>query len=61
MTHDKILQIKDEKGRVAGTIQFNRFELDMRKGLVEYLSDGWQMEVHVGIDFTLSNLEINDF
>ena len=33
----------------------------MRRGLVEYLKEGWQMEVHVGIDFTLSNIEITDF
>jgi len=35
--------------------------MDMRLGLVDYLSEGWQIEVHVGIDFTLSNLEISDF
>lgn len=61
MTPDKKLFIRDDKGKVTGSLQFNRFELDMRKGLAEYLSDEWKMEVHIGIDFTLSNLEINDF
>lgn len=55
------IEIKDKNGKVQGTLKFNRFELDMRRGLVEYLSEGWQMEVHVGIDFTLSNLEISDY
>lgn len=60
MSPDHRLEITDAKGHKTGTIQFNRFELDMRKGLQQYLED-WRMEVHVGIDFTLSNLEITDF
>jgi hypothetical protein len=35
--------------------------MDMRPSLVEYLNEGWLMEVSVGIDFTLSNLEICDY
>ena len=34
--------------------------MDMRPSLVEYLSHGWQMQVSIAIDFTLSNLEIKD-
>lgn len=41
MTHDKTLWLQDAQGRVTGSIKFNRFELDMRRGLVEYLSEGW--------------------
>ncbi len=61
MAPDSTIEIKDKNGKVQGTLTFNRFELDMRRGLVDYLSEGWQMEVHVGIDFTLSNLEISDY
>lgn len=61
MAKDNKLELKDDSNKVRGSIQFNRFEMDMRRGLVQYLSDGWTMEVHVGIDFTLSNLEITDF
>lgn len=51
------IEIKDKNGKVQGTLKFNRFEIDMRRSLLEYLSEGWQMEVYVAIDFTLSNLE----
>lgn len=39
MAPDHKLEIKDDKGNVKGNVQFNRFELDMRKGLEEYLSE----------------------
>jgi len=61
MAQNNKINIHDEKGKVTGTLQFNRFEMDMRRGLVEYLSEGWQMQIHIGIDFTLSNLEISDY
>ena len=57
---DMTLHLKDRKGRPAGTIKFNQFEMDMRPSLVEYLSNGWQMQVSIAIDFTLSNREITD-
>ena len=34
--------------------------MDMKPSLVEYLTNGWEMQVSIGIDFTLSNLEITD-
>ena len=55
---DKQLTLKDEKGREAGYLKFNQFFMDMRPSLVEYLKQGWNVAVSVGIDFTLSNLEI---
>ena len=54
------LTIRDEKNRVKGTLHFNRFDMDMRPSLLEFLSQGWQMHVSIAIDFTLSNLEITD-
>ena len=41
MAQNNKINIHDEKGKVTGTLQFNRFEMDMRRGLVEYLSEGW--------------------
>ena len=35
--------------------------MDMQPSLLEYLSTGWEMQVSIGIDFTLSNLEITDY
>ena len=54
------LALKDAKGKVKGTITFNQFMMDMRPSLIEYLKHGWQMNVSIAIDFTLSNLEIKD-
>ena len=34
--------------------------MDMRPSLAEYLQSGWQMNVTIAIDFTLSNREIKD-
>ncbi len=54
------MELLDSKGKVKGTICFNQFQMDMRPSLLDYLSHGWQMQVTIAIDFTLSNLEITD-
>ena len=38
---DMTLQLKNKKGKPAGTIKFNTFEMDMRPSLVNYLENGW--------------------
>ena len=35
------LALKNEKGKVTGTICFNQFQMDMRPSLLEYLGQGW--------------------
>lgn len=35
------LYIKNEKGKVTGSLVFNKFEMDMRPSLLDYLSQGW--------------------
>ena len=55
------LEIKDQKGKVGGTITFNQLVMDMRPSLVDYLRQGWKMDVSIGVDFTLSNMEITDY
>jgi len=30
--------------------------MDMRPSLLEFLSNGWQMNVSIAVDYTLSNL-----
>jgi hypothetical protein len=32
-----------------------------RPSLVRYLQQGWKMDVSVAVDFSLSNLDINDY
>ena len=34
--------------------------MDMRPSLIEFLEQGWKMNVSLAIDFTLSNKEPND-
>lgn len=60
MTGSGVLELKDAKGKVKGSITFNQFQMDMRPSLLEYLKHGWQMNVSIAVDFTLSNLEIKD-
>jgi len=60
MRPNNMLPLKDAKGKDAGYIKFNQLLMDMRPSLLEYLKQGWTMDVSVGIDFTLSNLEIKD-
>lgn len=55
------LELKDSKGKVGGWITFNQLVMDMRPSLVEYLRQGWKMDVSIAIDFTLSNMEITDY
>ena len=57
---DEELLIRDAKGKVTGQLVFNNFQMDMRPSLLEYLKHGWQMNVSIAVDFTLSNLEIKD-
>ena len=54
------LDLKDKKGKEAGCIKFNTFEMDMFPSFNKYLSEGWEMQVSIAIDFTLSNKEITD-
>jgi len=54
------LALLNSKGKRTGTICFNQFNMDMRPSLLEYLNHGWQMNVSIAVDFTLSNLEIKD-
>ena len=60
MGDKKILKLENKKGSLAGYIQFNQFQMDMRPSLLEFLSNGWQMNVSIAVDYTLSNLEVND-
>ena len=55
-----IMVVTDKKGGVTGRITFNVFKMDMRPSLIEFLEQGWKMNVSLAIDFTLSNLEIKD-
>jgi hypothetical protein len=55
------LPICNSKGKPKGWIKFNTLKMDMRPSLVEYLRQGWKIDVSVAIDFSLSNLEINDY
>ena len=54
------LPIANQKGKTVGYISFNQLDMDMRPSLAEYLQNGWQMNVTIAIDFTLSNREIKD-
>ena len=54
------LELRNARGKVTGTITFNQFQMDMRPSLLEYLGHGWQMNVTIAVDFTLSNMEIKD-
>lgn len=56
----KIIKLKNVKGVSGGFIKFNQFKMDVRPSLVEYLRYGWQLDVSIAVDFSLSNLEIND-
>lgn len=61
MAKDGTMDIKDKKGKVGGKIIFNQLKMDMRPSLVDYLRQGWKMDVSIAIDFTLSNMEITDY
>lgn len=61
MLPDATLPIKNKKGKVTGHITFNTLKMDMRPSLVQYLGQGWNLDVSVCVDFSLSNLEINDY
>lgn len=56
--------IRDKKGKKMGELFFNQFQMDMRPSLDYYTSNavgqGWEMQISIAIDFTLSNLEITD-
>ena len=61
MLSDGKLAITNKKGKKTGYLVFNTFKMDMRPSLVEYLGQGWKLDVSIAIDFTLSNLEISDY
>ena len=46
---------------VRGQIRFNSLKIEQRPSLVQYLRQGWKIDVSVCVDFSLSNLEINDY
>ena len=54
------ITLTNAKGQKTGQIAFNQFQMDMRPSLAEYLQSGWQMNVTIAVDFTLSNMEIKD-
>lgn len=55
------MKLKNKNGGAAGFLRFNNLKMDVRPSLVEYLRHGWKMDVSIAIDFSLSNLEINDY
>ena len=57
----RTLDLLTDKGKFGGTITFNLFNMDMRPSLIDYLQQGWHMRVSIGVDFTLSDLEITDY
>jgi hypothetical protein len=58
---EKKLILKNDKGSKTGHINFEQFKIDQRPSLVEYLGEGWKLDVSVAIDFSLSNLDISDY
>ncbi len=61
MQGDNPMELKNKRGSNVGTIRFTTLKMDMRPSLLMYLEQGWKMDVSFVVDFTLSNLEINDF
>jgi Copine len=55
------MPIRNTRGKKTGSIRFETLKMDMRPSLVEYLRQGWKIDVNVCVDFSLSNLEINDY
>ena len=55
------LVIKNSNGKKTGELYFNTLKMDMRPSLVSYLREGWKVDVSIAVDFSLSNLEINDY
>ena len=54
------MAIIDKKGKTTSRITFNVFKMEMRPSLIEFLEQDWKVNVSLAIDFTLSNLEIQD-
>ena len=52
--------IINKKGKTTSRITFNVFKMEMRPSLIEFLEQDWKVNVSLAIDFTLSNLEIQD-
>lgn len=61
MQDDLTFAIKRKKGKVKGQIKFESLKIEKRPSLVQYLRQGWKIDVTVCVDFSLSNLEINDY
>ena len=49
----------DEGGNEKGTIQFLVFSITEQPSFVEYLKDGWFMNLSIAIDFTASNKDLH--
>ena len=54
------INLKCKKGKDQGWLKFNTFKMDMFPSFNKYLREGWEMQVSIAIDFTLSNREITD-
>ena len=61
MLGDNPLVIRNSKGKKTGELLFKTLKMDMRPSLVSYLREGWKIDVSIAVDFSLSNLEINDY
>lgn len=49
----------DNKGSSNGTISFPQFEVVEQQSFIEFLKDGWFMNMSVAVDFTASNGELH--
>jgi hypothetical protein len=54
------LELTSLRGKFAGNLVFTNFKINMRPSMTAYTSAGWNLATSVAIDFTLSNLEINN-
>ena len=54
------IEMISRRGKYAGCIEFDHFEMNMKSSLLKYLHNGWSINTAVAIDFTLSNLPIAD-
>lgn len=54
------VETKDLKGRIAGILIVETFKLVETHSLTDYLKNGLNLFVNLGIDFTASNGQISD-
>ena len=50
-----VFDLVDPKGKVSGNISFPQFEIVEQQSFIEFLKDGWFMNMSVAVDFTASN------